>query len=68
MAKKSAMKQSFFLFFLDNNQKIFRSNLVLEVVFVSESEGLYYLAVADPGEPIQPHPPPPPPHLILRPN
>ena len=71
MAKKSAMKQSFFLFFLDNNQKIFRSNLVLEVVFVSESEGLYYLAVADPGEPVQPHPPPPTPHsphLILRPN
>ena len=74
MAKKSAMKQSFFLFFLDNNQKIFRSNLVLEVVFVSESEGLYYLAVADPGEPIRgrgggggggypgpPAPPPPPP-------
>ena len=52
MAKKSAMKQSFFLFFLDNNQKIFRSNLVLEVVFVPESEGLYYLAVADPGEPV----------------
>ena len=54
MAKKSAMKQSFFLFFLDNNQKIFRSNLVLEVVFVPESEGLYYLAVADPGEPVHP--------------
>ena len=63
MAKKSAMKQSFFLFFLDNNQKIFRSNLVLEVVFVSESEGLYYLAVADPGEPVQPHPPLPPPYF-----
>ena len=31
-----------------------------------ESEGLYYLAVADPGEPFHPHPPPP--HLILRPN
>ena len=59
MAKKSAMKQSFFLFFLDNNQKIFRSNLVLEVVFVPESEGLYYLAVADPGEPVHPHPPQP---------
>ena len=73
MAKKSAMKQSFFLFFLDNNQKIFRSNLVLEVVFVPESEGLYYLAVADPGEPVQHHRPPPTshpplPHLILRPN
>lgn len=72
MAKKSAMKQSFFLFFLDNNQKIFRSNLVLEVVFVPESEGLYYLAVADPGKPVHHHPPPPtshpPPHLILRPN
>ena len=58
----------FSFFFFDNNQKIFRSNLVLEVVFVPESEGLYYLAVADPGEPVQPHPPPPPPHLILRPN
>ena len=68
MAKKSAMKQSFFLFFLDNNQKIFRSNLVLEVVFVPESEGLYYLAVADPGEPVHPHLPPRPAHLILRPN
>ena len=69
MAKKIAMKQSFFLFFLDNNQKIFRSNLVLEVVFVPESEGLYYLAVADPGEPVQHHrppptsPPPPPPYF-----
>ena len=62
MAKKSAMKQSFFLFFLDNNQKIFRSKLVLEVVFVPESEGLYYLAVADPGEPVHPHPPPPTSH------
>ena len=63
MAKKSAMKQSFFLVFLDNNQKIFRSNLVLEVVFVPESEGLYYLAVADPGEPVHPHSPPPPPYF-----
>ena len=62
MAKKSAMKQSFCLFFLDNNQKIFRSNLVLEVVFVPESEGLYYLAVADPGEPVQHHRPPPTSH------
>ena len=42
----------FSFFFFDNNQKIFRSNLVLEVVFVPESEGLYYLAVADPGEPV----------------
>ena len=62
MAKKSAMKQSFFFFFLDNNQKIFRSNLVLEVVFVPESEGLYYLAVADPGKPVHHHPPPPTSH------
>ena len=62
MAKKSAMKQSFFFFFLDNNQKIFRSNLVLEVVFVPESEGLNYLAVADPGEPVHPQPPPPTSH------
>ena len=59
--------EAILFFFLDNNQKIFRSNLVLEVVFVPESEGLYYLAVADPGEPVHPHPPPPP-HLILRPN
>ena len=56
MAKKSAMKQSvIYLFFLDNKRKIFKSNLVLEVVFVPESEGLYYLAVADSGKP----PPPP---------
>ena len=64
--EKKCNEAILFSFFLDNNQKIFRSNLVLEVVFVPESEGLYYLAVADPGEPVHPHPPPP--HLILRPN
>ena len=61
MAKKSAMKESVFLFvcfFFDNKRKIFKSNLVFVVVFVPESEGLYYLAVADPGEP------PPPPTLF----
>ena len=55
------MKESVFFvclfFFFDNKRKIFKSNLVFAVVFVPESEGLYYLAVADPGEP----PPPPPP-------
>ena len=54
MAKKSAMKESVFfvcLFFFDNKRKIFKSNLVFVVVFVPESKGLYYLAVADPGEP-----------------
>ena len=50
MAKKSAMKQAVFSFF-DNARKIFKSNLVLVVVFVPESDGLYYLAVADPGDP-----------------
>ena len=39
------MKQTFFF---DNKRKIVKSNLVLLVVFVPESEGLYYLAVADP--------------------
>ena len=65
--EKSAMKQSvFFLFFFvllflffvlcffDNKRKIVKSNLVLLVVFVPESEGLYYLAVADPGKPLPP--------------
>ena len=56
--EKKCNEAILFFFFLDNNQKIFRSNLVLEVVFVPESEGLYYLAVADPGEPVHPHPPP----------
>ena len=37
-------------FFFDDKRKIFKSNLVFVVVFVPESEGLYYLAVADPGE------------------
>ena len=46
MAKKSAMKQSVFFFY--DKRKIFKSNLVFVVVFVPESEGLYYLAVADP--------------------
>ena len=53
------MKQSIFFlcfFFLDNKRKICKSNLVLEVVFVPESEGLYYLAVADSGKPPHPHP------------
>ena len=45
----------FFVFcFFDNKRKIVESNLVLLVVFVPESEGLYYLAVADPGKPLPP--------------
>ena len=62
MAKKSAMKQSVFFFY--DKRKIFKSNLVFVVVFVPESEGLYYLAVADPGEPVHPHPHPHPPTLF----
>ena len=53
-------------FFLDNKRKIFKSNLVLVVVFVPEFEGLYYLAVADPGEP--PSSPSPSPSPSLRPK